>query len=114
MRNYPGPVRLHNTGGWVVDSGGPAPTQGGAAVLLDDELNAASVLFYRQSRDGGADPPRLLAPADGVPNPFQASLAASVDPAAEVWRAVAAAAADLVAQRQRLQRSLTSARQKVS
>jgi hypothetical protein len=114
VRNYPGPVRLHNTGGWVVDSGGPAPTQGGAAVLLDDELNAASILFYRQSRDGGADPPRLLAPVDGVPNPFQASLAASVDPAADVWRAVAAAAADLVAQRQRLQRSLTSARQKVS
>jgi hypothetical protein len=111
VRNYPGPVRLRNTGGWVVDSAGPAPTQGGAAVLLDDELHAASLLFYRQRPDGGAEPPQLLAPADGAPNPLHVSLAASVDPAAGVWRAVAAAAADLVPQRHRLQQSLINARQ---
>jgi hypothetical protein len=112
VRNYPGPVRLRNTGGWVVDSAGPALTQGGAAVLLDDELHAASLLFYRQSPDGGAEPPQVLAPASGEPNPLHAALAASVDPAAGVWRAVAAAAADLVAQRHRLQQSLISAREK--
>jgi hypothetical protein len=108
MASYSGPVRLCNTGGWVVDSAAPAPTQGGAAVLLDDELNAASVLFYRQSPDGGADPPQVLAAAGGRPNPLQTAVAAAIDPAAGVWRAVTAAAADLVAQRHRLQQSLIS------
>jgi hypothetical protein len=104
--NYPGPVQLRNTGGWVVDSAGPAPTQGGAAVLLDDDLNAASLVFYRQNRDGSADPPQVLAPASGRPNPLQAALVAAVDPAAGEWRAVAEASAELVVQRHRLQHSL--------
>jgi hypothetical protein len=99
---------LRNTGGWVVDSAAPAPTQGGAAVLLDDDLNAGSVVFYRQRGDGGADPPHVLLPAGGRPNPLQASLEAAIDPAAGVWRAVAASATDLVAQRHRLQESLIS------
>ena len=110
VTDYPGPVRLRNTGGWVVDSATPAPTQGGAAVLLDDDLHAATLLFYQQSPDGRAAPPKLLAPAGVEPNPLQASLAAAVDPANDVWGAVGSAAADLVAQRHRLQQSLLGAR----
>ncbi len=106
VANYPGPVRVRNTGGWVVDTTEPAPTQGGAAVLLDDDLNGATVLFYRQSPDGTADPPQVLAPASGRPNPLQAALAEAIDPQAGVWRDVAEASAELVAQRHRLQESL--------
>jgi hypothetical protein len=109
VTDYPGPVRLRNTGGWVVDSATPAPTQGGAAVLLDDDLHAATLLFYQQSPDGRASPPKLLASAGVEPNPLQASLAAAVDPANDVWGAVGSAAADLVAQRHRSQQSLLGA-----
>jgi hypothetical protein len=103
---YPGLVRIYNTGGWVVDSAEPAITQGGVAVLLDEDLNAASLQFYRQRSDGGTDPPQLLAPGGGPPNPLQTRLAAEIDPKAEVWRAVAAASAELVAERHRVQKLL--------
>jgi hypothetical protein len=103
---YPGLVRVYNTGGWVVDSADPAITQGGVAVLLDDDLNAASLQFYRQRSDGRTDPPRLLAPAGGQPNSLQAWLASEIDPKAEVWRTVAAASAELVAERHQVQKLL--------
>jgi hypothetical protein len=77
-------------------------------VLLDDDLHAATVLFYQQSPDGRATPPKLLIPAGVEPNPLQASLADAVDPAKDVWGAVGSAAGDLVAQRHRLQQSLVS------
>ena len=104
VEGYPGPVGLYNTGGWVVDTAGPALTQGGVAVLLDDSLNAASLQFYGQTADGRAGTVRVLAPGDrGDENPLYAELVDAIDPAAEPWRAISAAAGDLVAQRHRLQ-----------
>jgi hypothetical protein len=107
---YPGSVHVRNTGGWVVDTAGPAPTQGGVAVLLDDDLNAASLEFYRQMPDGGAGAVRLLEPDAGGDdgNPLAARVAAAIDPAAEPWRAVSAAAGELIAQRHRLQAALVA------
>ena len=75
LTGYPGPVRISNTGGWVVDTADPALSQGGVAVLLDDDLNTASLQFYRQTADGGTAPVQLL-PArwQSVTNPLRASL----------------------------------------
>jgi hypothetical protein len=106
VAGFPGLVRVHNTGGWVVDSADPAITQGGVAVLLDEDLNAASLQFYRQRPDSGTDPPQVLTSASGQSNPLQTWLAEAVDPKAEVWRAVAAASAELVAERHRVQQLL--------
>jgi hypothetical protein len=94
---YPTAVRIHNTGGWVVDSASPAVSQGGAAVLLDDDLNAASLQFYRQTPDGGSTPVQLLTPPaeEGI-NPLEAALAAAVQPADEPWRGVTEAADKMV------------------
>jgi hypothetical protein len=88
----------------VVDTSVPALTQGGVAVLLDDDLNTASLQFYRQSSDGGTAPVQLLEPATGPngANPLEASLASSIIPTADPWRAVSGAAAELIAQRHRL------------
>jgi UDP-2,3-diacylglucosamine pyrophosphatase LpxH len=111
LEGYPGPVKIYNTGGWVVDSAAPALTQGGVAVLLDEDLNAASLQFYRQTSEGGAAPVELLA-ADGdssPPNPLHAALASSVDPADKPWAAISAAAADLIGQRHRLQATVEQA-----
>jgi hypothetical protein len=106
VAGFRGLLRVHNTGGWVVDSADPAITQGAVAVVVDEDLNAASLQFFRQRLDGGTDPPQLLASAGGQANPLQTWLAAAVDPKAEVWRAVAAASAELVAERHRLQQLL--------
>ena len=48
---FPSPVHIANTGGWVVDTTAPAPVQAGVAVLVNENLDAASLQFYRQSPD---------------------------------------------------------------
>ena len=104
---YPDPVGSATREAGSSTPPSPALTQGGAAVLLDDDLNAASLQFYRQTADGSAAPVQLLPPSgDGHPNPFHAALAASIQPAAEPWRRVTAAASDLVALRHRVQAAL--------
>ncbi|MBO0727818.1 MAG: metallophosphoesterase [Acidimicrobiaceae bacterium] len=106
LAGYPSPVRISNTGGWVVDTTSPAPTQGGVAVLLDDELNTASLQFFRQESGGGAEPVRVLAPADPGDNALHDILASEIDPTSGVWRAVSDAAARLIPQRHQLQAEL--------
>jgi UDP-2,3-diacylglucosamine pyrophosphatase LpxH len=106
LTGYPSPVRISNTGGWVVDTSTPALTQGGVAILLDEELNTASLQFYRQASTGGTDPVQVLAPADPGDNPLHDMLASDIDPERGVWRAVSDAAARLIPQRHQLQAEL--------
>lgn len=42
-------IKLYNTGGWAVNPGPRQTHMGGAAILLDDELNATSLRFFNQS-----------------------------------------------------------------
>jgi hypothetical protein len=60
--------------------------------------------LYRQRQDGGADGVALLGP----PNPLHDALVAAIDAASEPWRSVQSAAAELVAQRHRLQAFLAA------
>jgi hypothetical protein len=106
LAGYPSPVRISNTGGWVVDTSTPAPTQGGVAILLDDELNTASLQFYRQDSGGGTEPVQVLVPADPGDNALHDMLASEIDPGTGVWRAVSEAAAKLIRQRHELQAEL--------
>jgi hypothetical protein len=107
VTGYPAPVEIHNTGGWVVDTAEPAVSQGGVAVLLDEDLNVASLQFYRQNADGGTEPVQLLpSSGQGSPNPLYSALAASVQPAAEPWSRVTAAATDMVGLHHRVQAAL--------
>ncbi|HEY3878787.1 MAG TPA: metallophosphoesterase [Trebonia sp.] len=103
LNGYPGGagVRIANTGGWVVDTAGPAPVQGGVAVLVNDDLETASLQFYRQ--DSGPVPVQFLPPPGGPASAWQSELESLVDPAAELWSTLAREAADLAAQRHRLQ-----------
>ena len=96
----------------MVDTAVPALTQGGAAVLVDDDLNTTSLQFYRQTLDGGTAPVQLLAPSGdaGAGNPLHTSLASSIDPATEPWKTISSAAAELIAQRHRLQAAVMNAK----
>jgi hypothetical protein len=101
---FPGPVRIANTGGWVVDTAAPAPVQGGVAVLVSEDLDTASLQFYRQDAGSKPVPVQFLPPPAGAaPSAWRAELAARIDPAAAPWAAVAESAAELVSQRHRLQ-----------
>ena len=111
VAGFPAPVRIFNTGGWVVDTATPAPVQAGVAVLVNDELDAASLQFYRQGQVGTAVPVQLLPPPAGEqPSAWHNELAARIDPAAEPWASVSTSAAELAAQRHRLQAAMVSLR----
>ena len=102
LSGFPGAVDIVNTGGWVVDTDKPAPVQAGVAVLVSEDLQTASLQFYRQ--DNGPVPVQVLPPAPGqTPSPWQAEIAARIDPAAEPWASIARQAAVLTAQRHQLQ-----------
>lgn len=108
---FPSPVRIFNTGGWVVDTAVPAPVQGGVVVLVDDDLDVVPLQIYRQSSGPSSDPVQLLPikRAEGPPSDFRAQLADRIDPTAPPWAAITAAATALTAQRHRLQAATTAA-----
>ena len=54
---YESGVKLFNSGGWVVDSLAPAPLHGGAVILVDEDLNTASLRLYNQSPSDTTSPP---------------------------------------------------------
>ena len=106
---FPSPVHIVNTGGWVVDTATPAPVQAGVAVLVNENLDAASLQFYRQSTGSTAVPVQFLSPPAGQqPSAWHSELASRIDPAAAPWATLAETAAKLVAQRYRLQAAVTA------
>jgi hypothetical protein len=104
-------VYVANTGGWVVDTADPAPVQAGVAVLVNDDLDTASLQFYRQSPGSAPVPVQLLPPAAGEqPSGWHTELAARIDPASPPWANLSESAAELVAQRHRLQAATVALR----
>ncbi|HTR94056.1 MAG TPA: metallophosphoesterase [Trebonia sp.] len=111
VAGFPAPVAIANTGGWVVDTAVPAPVQAGVAVLVSENLDTASLQFYRQDAGSGPVPVQLLAPPAGArPSAWHAELAARIDPTAAPWAQLAQSAAELVAQRHRLQAATVALR----
>jgi Calcineurin-like phosphoesterase len=109
VAGYQSPVRIANTGGWVVDTASPAPVQAGVAVLVSDDLETASLQFYRQGT--GPVPVQFLPPPGGGPvSAWQSELESRVDPAAEPWDTLARQAAEVAAQRHRLQAATVALR----
>jgi hypothetical protein len=108
---FPSPVHIANTGGWVVDTAAPAPVQAGVAVLVNDDLDAASLQFYRQSVDSAPVPVQFLPPSAGrAPSAWHTELASRIDPAAAPWATLSESAGQLVAQRHRLQSATVALR----
>ena len=88
------PVAVYNTGGWVMDQPTMTPAQGGAAVLIDDELNVASLRLFNDALNGVGLPVRAMG-TGGVrdrDNPFLARLHGAVERTAAAWQAFSAEA----------------------
>ena len=80
-------------------------------MLVNGDLEAASVQFYRQETANATSPVQLLPPADGEsPSAWHEELASRIDPASEPWASLATSAAQLVAQRHRLQAATVAVR----
>jgi len=97
---FPSPVRVVNTGGWVVDSTMPEPVKGAAIVLIDDDLDVAILRCYQQGSDPGAYRVQITAAGD-EPSPLVEQLSAAIDPGRDPWLSLAEAAAAAVADRNR-------------
>ena len=92
-----------------MDTVTPAPVQAGVAVLVNENLDAASLQFYRQSPGSAAVPVQFLPPPAGQrPSAWHSELASRIDPAAAPWTTLSESAAKLVAQRHRLQAAVTA------
>ena len=48
-QGYAHPVALYNSGGWVVDALDPLPLEGGAVILVDENLEVASLRMYNEA-----------------------------------------------------------------
>jgi hypothetical protein len=82
---YPQGVSLYNSGGWVVDTTRPDARQGAAVILVDDDLNTASLHLYQQTPDGPLQPVSIEA-IDPLTNPLLARLEADVHGDGLPWK----------------------------
>ena len=93
------PVRIFNTGGWVVDTLNVEPLYGASVVLIDENLEVACLRLYNQTTDAGAYRVHL---DDGLPaeqGPFYRRLSSLVRAEDQVWKDFSAAVAELVTER---------------
>jgi hypothetical protein len=95
------PVRIFNSGGWVVDTLDVEPLHGANMVLIDENLEVACVRLYNQAPSPVAYQVRL---DDGLPaeqGPFYQRLSSLIRADDEVWKSFSAAAAALVTEREK-------------
>ncbi|MEE9518222.1 MAG: hypothetical protein V3V52_14030 [Candidatus Adiutricales bacterium] len=85
---YPGWVNVYNTGGWIVESVNPEPLHGGSVVLVDKELNVASLSMYKENAGPGSYAVRVEeATYEGQQNnPFYQQLIKHVNPRIYPWK----------------------------
>ena len=94
------PVRIFNSGGWVVDTEVVEPLHGCNLVLLDETLEVACVRLYNQ------DPTKAnyrVGMDQGVPveqGQFYQRLSGLIKPDEEPWKSFSASVADLVVERE--------------
>ncbi|MDQ1394382.1 MAG: hypothetical protein QOF30_3359 [Acidimicrobiaceae bacterium] len=98
-RGLANPVRIFNSGGWVVDTKEVEPFHGANLVLLDDDLEVACIRLFNQATDAAQYRVRL---DDGLPaeqGPFYQHLSELVRPDDDVWKNFSQAVAALVTER---------------
>jgi UDP-2,3-diacylglucosamine pyrophosphatase LpxH len=86
---FASPVKVLNTGGWVVDTPQLNPFKGASLILIDEELNVAALRCYTEGPDPSSYRLRID-PADATgPNALVDQLRAAIDPDAEPWATLA-------------------------
>jgi hypothetical protein len=100
LTGFPTPLTVHNTGGWVVDSGQPDPGKGAAVAIVDDRLRVRSVKLIDQSFCETIGRPAVLPLAESSASPSD-SFAQEVDQRLgdPVWQEFSEAAFDEVSKR---------------
>jgi UDP-2,3-diacylglucosamine pyrophosphatase LpxH len=96
----PGTVPVINTGGWVVDTPEAEPNKGAVVVLIDEDLNVATLRCFVQG--AGPEPEiRIEGPDSATTNPLVDDLRSRIDPARDPWRALTNASDEIERERRR-------------
>jgi UDP-2,3-diacylglucosamine pyrophosphatase LpxH len=86
---FPSPVKVLNTGGWVVDTPELNPLKGASLIVIDDQLNVASLRCYTEGPDASSYRLRID-PANATgPNELVDHLRATINPDADPWATLA-------------------------
>ena len=101
---YPKPVKLLNSGGWVVDTKDVSTRKGGAVIVVDEDLNVASVRMYNEHEPQQAASHVCVNAAGGQDNPLLGQLSGSINPLAGPWGKLSQLVEkELIAHRQNLE-----------
>jgi hypothetical protein len=84
---YPSPLKVYNSGGWVVDTVNISPLHGAAVLLIDEGLDIVTVRMYNQSADRRDYTVRVeeLTSSSMAPTPLFGQVSATVTNAREPW-----------------------------
>jgi hypothetical protein len=87
FQDYPQPISVYNSGGWVVDQETPQSVYGGAVILLDDDLNAVSLRMFNQAPEPGQSSlaVRSVNYPGAPPNPFAEYVGSLITPHTPPW-----------------------------
>jgi hypothetical protein len=94
------PVRVFNTGGWVVDTPEADARHGANLVVIDDDLEVACVRLYNQSDDPATYRVRMDDALPEEQGPLYRHLEKLIGADPEPWQAFSAAVSAAVAERQ--------------
>ena len=96
---FAAPVQVVNTGGWVVDTPQRNPLKGASVVLIDDQLNVASLRCYTESDTPDSYRVRID-PVNGTGrNDLVDQLRATIEPDRDPWAQLAQALQTVVGER---------------
>lgn len=95
---YPQPLKVYNSGGWVVDKVEPAPIHGAAALLIDEHLQTTSLRLYNQAILNEDYLVRVeeANPHVATSNTFHQRIKSLVQPNADPWKSFSRAVAEEV------------------
>jgi hypothetical protein len=95
---YPKPLKIFNTGGWVVESIQPELKRGGAVVLIDEDLNATSLRMYNEAAAADEYNVHIAAP-ETTANPLHEKVSEVVSAKEDPWQGFSANVGGAIAKR---------------
>ena len=99
--SFPSPVGVVNTGGWVVDTPQLNAIKGASLVLVDDELNVASLRCYAEGPDASSYRVHIEAVNGAATNRLVDELRSTIDCDHDPWAGLAEAIQEAVVERGR-------------
>jgi UDP-2,3-diacylglucosamine pyrophosphatase LpxH len=86
---FPEPVAVVNTGGWVVDTPMLNPLKGASLILIDEDLNVASLRCYTEGVDGSSYRIGIEPSSGSGSNALVDALRSGIDPDRDPWASLA-------------------------